>query len=316
MKIVLLDVQTLGADIDISPLKKIGACIEYGSTLPESISERICNADVVIVNKVKLNENNLKGATHLKLICVAATGFDNIDTAFCRNNGIAVCNVPGYSTDSVAQLTLSMALSLATHLTEYRDFVHSGYYSQSDSANRLTPVYHEISSMTWGVVGGGGIGSRVASIAKAMGCHVLMCRRKKEKIYEQVSLDELCRRSDIISLHVPLNDETRGMINKERIAMMKKNAILINVARGAVCDEWALVQAILEGKLGGLGVDVYSSEPFPKDHPFTKLLPMQNVCLTPHMAWGSAEARKRCVAAMAQNIISFFDGKIHNRVDI
>lgn len=316
MQIVILDKQTLGEDIDLSPIRALGEVVEYPTTPPELVGERIHHADMVIINKVKLNEGNLSSAGQLKLICVAATGFDNIDTAFCRRRGIAVCNVPGYSTDSVAQLTLSMALTLATHLTEYRDFVHSGAYSRSSSANRLSPVYHELSSMTWGVVGGGGIGQRVAQIASAMGAHVLMCRRAQDSRYEQCDIDELCRRADIISLHVPLNEQTRGIINADRLALMKDGAILINVARGAVCDEQAIADALCSGKLGGLGVDVYSTEPFGTDHPLYRLLDYPNVCLTPHMAWGSAQARARCVQAMAENIVCFTRGVIHNRVEL
>ena len=232
----------------------------------------------------------------------------------CRSLGIAVCNVPAYSTESVAQLTVAMALSLANRLEDYRSYVHSGAYSLSGVANRLTPSYHELSSMTWGIMGGGAIGSRVAMLAKAFGCHVLMCRQSPDDRYEQVSVDELCRRSDILSLHVPLTDKTRGIISRERIATMKQDAILINVARGAVTDEEALTDAILEGRLGGLGVDVYSCEPFPADHPFTKILDRSNVCLTPHMAWGAVEARNRCLCVIGENIASFFGGGRKNRI--
>jgi glycerate dehydrogenase len=210
--------------------------------------------------------------------------------------------------------SLAMALSLATNLTQYRNFTHSGEYTSAGIANRVTPVFHEISSMTWGVVGGGGIGSRVASIAEAMGCKVLMCRRKKDERYEQVSLDELCERSDIISLHVPLSDETRGMIDRGRIAKMKDGVILINVARGAVTDEEALTEAVESGHIGGLGVDVYSAEPFGKDHPFSRILGKENVCLTPHMAWGAYEARNRCVSEIGKNIEAFFAGEKRNRI--
>ena len=214
----------------------------------------------------------------------------------------------------MAQLTLAMALSLATHLPAYNQYVNDGSYSASGVANKLTPVYHEISSMTWGVVGGGGIGGKVARVAEAMGCKVLMCRRKADDRFEQVDLDELCRRSDIISLHVPLSDSTRGMISRERIALMKPGALLINVARGAVTDEEALVEAVEKGRLGGLGVDVYSVEPFSADHPFTRILGRENVCLTPHMAWGSAEARNRCVRIMAENMRDFYAGGTQNRI--
>lgn len=314
MKIAILDKGTLGEDIDLSPLRALGETEEYEKTAPADVAARIAEADVVVINKINLNGENLPAAKNLRLICVSATGYDNIDTAYCRAHGIALCNVPGYSTESVAQLTLAMALSLATNLTEYRSFTHSGAYTESGRANRVTPVFHEISSMTWGVVGGGAIGARVAGVAAALGCRVLMCRRKKEEVYEQATLDEICEKADIISLHVPLSDETRGMISRERIAKMKQGAILINVARGAVCDEEALAEAVESGKLGGLGVDVYSAEPFAKDHPYTRILSRENVCLTPHMAWGAREARNRCVEEMGKNISSFFAGEARNRI--
>ena len=312
MKIAILDAATLGEDVNLAPLRNLGETAEFPTTAPDQVAACLADADMVVVNKIKLNASNLAGSS-VKLICVAATGYDNIDIEYCRSAGIALCNVPGYSTDSVAQLTVSMVLSLATHLPEYNSFVADGSYSASGVANKLTPIYHEISAMTWGVVGGGGIGSKVAQIAEAFGCKVLMCRRKPDLRYEQVSLDELCERSDIITLHVPLSDETRGMINEDRIGKMKKNVILVNVARGAVTDEEALACALEEGRLGGLGVDVYSAEPFPVSHPFTRLLGRDNVCLTPHMAWGSAEARNRCVAIMAENARVFFDGGRQNR---
>lgn len=314
MKIVLLDTATLGYDVDLSPITLLGDAVIYENTAPEQIPERLKDADVAVLNKIKLNSSNLGEAKKLRLICVAATGYDNIDTEYCRAHGIALCNVPGYSTDSVAQITLAMALSLVSHLNEYNKFVHSGDYTASGVANKLTPIYHELSSMTWGIVGGGAIGSRVARVADAMGCRVLICRRKPDDRYEQVDIDTLCERSDIISLHVPLTDETRGLISRERIASMKRGAILINVARGAVADEAALADAVESGQLGGLGVDVYSKEPFDADHPFCRILGRENVCLTPHMAWGSAEARARCVVTMAENITHFFAGEPQNRI--
>lgn len=314
MRIVLLDTATLGEDVDLSPITSLGEATAYQSTRPEEVADRLRDAEVAVLNKVKLNESNLSEAKRLRLICVAATGYDNIDVDYCRARGIAVCNVPGYSTDSVAQITLAMALSLSSHLNEYTSFVGDGSYSASGIANRLTPVYHEISSMTWGILGGGAIGSRVAEIAEAMGAKVLVCRRQKDERFEQVDFDELCRRSDILSLHVPLNDGTRGILSAEKIAIMKKTAIVINVARGAVADEEALVRAIEEDRLGGLGIDVYTREPFEGDHPYTRILGRPNVCLTPHMAWGSFEARTRCVGVIAKNIASFEANEHRNRV--
>ena len=314
MKIVILDSGTLGADIDLEPIRALGEVIEYKQTLPGEIAERLTVADVAVLNKCKLNRENLTEAKNLKLICVAATGYDNIDLTFCRERGIALSNVPGYSTDSVAQLSVSMALSLVTHLDEFRGFVHSGEYSRSGSANRLEPVYHEIAGQTWGVVGGGGIGSKVAEIAQALGCRVLLCRRKPEDRYEAADIDRICRECDIISLHVPLTDETRGMISRERIDSMKDGVVIVNTARGAVCDEQAIADAVISGKIGALGCDVYSKEPFGEDHPFSAILDRPNVCLTPHMAWGSYEARQRCVRRMAENITEFYKGNNHNRI--
>lgn len=313
MKIVILDKATLGADIDLSPIKTLGETIEHENTAPTQVAERICDADVLVLNKIKLNESNLPAAKNLKLICVAATGYDNIDTEYCKESNIALCNVPGYSTDSVAQLTISMVLSLATHLTEYSRFANSGDYTKSGVANRLTPVYHEISSLTWGVVGGGGIGGRVAEVAKALGCKVVVCRRKNEGEFPLADIDTICETCDIISLHVPLSDSTRNMINQERIGKMKQGAILVNTSRGAVTDEKALAEAVKNGKIA-LGTDVYSVEPFGEDHPFYSIRHLDNLLLTPHMAWGSFEARARCIRKIAENIKCFFDGNPQNRI--
>ncbi len=314
MKIVLLDTATWGEDIDVTPLLAVGEVTEYKQTHPHQVMDRIRDAEVVVLNKVNLKQFDLTEAPSLRLICVSSTGYDTVDTAVCEKLGIALYNVPAYCSDSVSQITLAMALTLATHLTEYRTCVHSGNYTEVGIANRLTPVFHELSSLTWGVVGGGSIGSRVAELATAFGARVLLCRRKPDDRYEQADIDEICRRADIISLHVPLTAETRGMISRERIATMKKGAILINVARGAVTDEAAVADAILDGSLGGLGCDVYSIEPFGKDHPFYGLLGRDNVCLTPHMSWGSIEARARCIETIAKNVRAYETGDRTNRI--
>ena len=315
MKIVVLDAATLGGDLDLSPLNALGQVTVYENTTADELAERITDADITISNKLKLNRGNLAGAKNLKLICVCATGFDCIDVAYCREKGIGVCNVPGYSTESVSQLTLTMALALMGHLWEYRHHVHSGDYSRGGVANCLTPVWHEIAGKTWGVIGGGNIGQRVAGLAEAFGCKVLMCRRKADDRYETVDVDTLCERSDIISVHVPLSDETRGMIGAEQIAKMRKHTIFINVARGLAADEEALTRAIEEERNGGLGVDVFSGEPFGADHPYTRILDRDNVLLTPHTAWGAIETRNRCMAIVAENIRAWQAGKRNNRVE-
>ena len=315
MKITVLDAGTLGEDLSLAPLNEIGECDIYRTTPPEKVAERICDCDIVMLNKVKLNETNLKFAKNLKLICVTATGFDNIDVEYCRVNNIAVCNVADYSSNSVAQLTASTVLALSVNLFEYTEFVRSGGYTESGVANRLNPVYHELSGLTWGVVGLGNIGKKVAKIADALGCRVLACKNTPEEGYECVDINFLCRESDVITIHTPLNDTTRNLINDKRIDMMKKNVIIVNSARGAVTDEFAIAEAIKNNKIGAFGTDVYSVEPFSKDHPFYEIKDMPNVCLTPHMAWGAYEARERCLNEIIKNIKAFFSGEIRNRVD-
>ena len=316
MKIVVLDAATLGADVDLSPLMAQGDVTVYGNTAPEMIGERIADTDVIVSNKVKLTETVLKDAKNLKLICLAATGYDCVDIAYCASRGIGVCNVPGYSTQSVAQLTVAMALELTNHLSVYRDYVHCGAYSRSGVANALVPVWHELYGKTWGIIGGGNIGRQVAKIADAFGCKVLVCRRKPDEVYENADLDRICAECDVISIHVPLTNETRGMIGAEQIDRMKDGVILVNVARGAVTDERALTDGVKSGKIGGLGVDVYSTEPFAADHPFNEILDRSNVCLTPHTAWGAIETRNRCLAMVAENIRAFRDGERRNRVEV
>ena len=315
MKIAILDAATLGEDLDLSPFRRFGDVAVYQATLAEEVALRVENAECVIVNKIRLGEENLKNARCLRLICVAATGYDNIDLGYCRANGIAVCNVVGYSAGSVSQLTVAMALSLACHLPAYRECVSSGEYSRGKNANRLVPVYHELSGKTWGIFGYGAIGRRVGDVARALGCRVLYTRASEDKSPDCVSLDQLCRESDILSLHSPLTEKTRGVISDSRLRMMKKDAILINVSRGAVTNEAAVAEAILEGRLGGFGCDVYSCEPFGQEHPYHAIASLPNVCLTPHMAWGAYEARERCRDEMVENIAAFLRGEARSRVE-
>ena len=315
MKIAILDTASLGEDVDLSPILNLGEASAYEYVAPEQIPEIVADAEVIVYNKTKLTAPVLEMAKKLKLACVTATGFDTVDTKYCREHGIGVCNVPGYSTDSVAQVSVALVLDLATHLRDYRNFVHSGAYSAGNVANKLSPCWNELAGKTWGIVGGGNIGNKVAKIAQALGCRVIMYRRNPDPEFETVSLDALCETADIITIHLALNDQTRGMVGEAQIRKMKKNAIVVNVARGAVTDEEALARAIEEDRIGGLGVDVYSVEPFGKAHPFTRILDRNNVCLTPHMAWGSIEARNRCIAKVAENIASYYRGESLNRVD-
>ena len=316
MKITVLDAATLGEDLSLEPLKAVGECEVFQNTPPELVPKRIAESDVVVINKVKLNESNLCDAKLLKLICIAATGYDNIDINYCRSREIGVCNVVGYSSHSVAQLTAATVLALSVNLLPFNSFVTSGEYSKSGVANKLSPVYHELFGKTWGIVGYGNIGKEVGSVARALGCRLVVCKRTPVAGVECVDIDTLCRMCDIITVHTPLNDSTRAIINADRIAKMKDGVILVNEARGAVTDEVAVAQGIKSGKIGAFGCDVYSTEPFSCDHPFYEIKDMQNVILTPHMAWGAYEARVRCLDEIVANIKDFFSGGTKGRVDI
>lgn len=317
MKITVLDKATLGLDTPFEALEELGELETYDATPPELVAERAAEADVIIINKIKITREVLFAAKkRLRLVCVFATGYDNVDIEAAREYGIAVCNVPGYSTESVALYTVATALSLFTHLTEYRNYVTDGSYTRSGVPNKLTPVYHEMGGKTWGIIGLGNIGRAVARVAKALGAEVIAYKRTPVNDIECVELDELCRRSDVISVHCPLTDDTREMINAERISMMKDGVVLVNEARGAVVNESDIRDAVLTGKIGGFGCDVYSKEPFDKEHPYNDIMKLENVILTPHAAWGSFEARKRCAEIIAKNIASFYNEKTTNRVDI
>lgn len=311
MKITVLDSATLGDDLDLSPLSAVGETEIYKNTAPSEVAARIAESDAVVINKIKLGESNLANAKNLKLICIAATGYDNIDVTYCKEKGIAVCNVVGYSTHSVAQITVATVLSLACHLPEHCETVKSGRYTASGVANSLTPVYHELAGKTWGIIGYGNIGKQVGRVAEAFGCRVIASRRSGG-----ASVEEVCRESDIITIHTPLNDSTRGLVSREMIALMKKDVIIANAARGAVTDERAIADAVKDGRIGAFGSDVFSVEPFGEDHPFYEIKDLPNVCLTPHMAWGAYEARVRCLSEIVENIKSFQKGDTRSRVDL
>lgn len=313
-KIVVLDAGTLGDDLSLLPLEAEGEVTVYRTSPPDTVRERITGADAVILNKVRIGEDQLPAEGAPGIICVAATGFDNIDLEACRRHGVAVANVRGYSSESVMQVTVGLVLSLITHLPAYCKATADGSYTRGGNANMLTPAYREIAGMTWGVVGAGKIGSRVADVARALGCRVLTNRRTPDGV--SVDLATLLRESDIVTVHTPLTPETRGLIGEGELAMMKDGAILVNMARGAVTDEAAVAEALTSGKLGGLGCDVYSTEPFPETHPYASIRERENVLLTPHMSWGAYEARARCLSEMILNMQAFFKGEARNRVDL
>lgn len=314
MKISILDASTLGNDLDLSIFRKYGEVCVFPTTATCDVEKNIGDSDVIVINKVKVNGDNLKNASNLKIILEMATGFDNIDLEYCKSRGIAVCNVVGYSTMSVSQITVSMALSLISNMNSFSRTCVDGTYSNGKVANILTPTYHDIAGKTWGIVGYGNIGKQVARVAEALGCKIIAYKRTPVDTVECVDIDTLCENADIISIHTPLNDGTRNLISADRIAKMKKNAIVINVARGAVCDEEALAEAILKEKIYGLGVDVYTEEPFKASHQYTKIAGLDNVILTPHMAWGSYESRVKCRDEAILNLDSFIKGERRNRL--
>lgn len=316
MRLVFLDAETVGNDIDISCFSKFGDFVSYPMTQSEEVVDRIKDADIIITNKIKLTAEVLSNAKNLKLVCVTATGFDNVDVEYAKANKIGVCNVKGYSTDSVAQITVSAVMYLAAHLNSYNYYTKSGEYTNSGVPNKLVPVFHELAGKTWGVYGFGDIGKKVAHIAKAIGCKILVCKKNPVDDFECVSLDELFERCDIITVHTPLTPETRHSINENVLSKAKKNLILFNAARGAVTDESAVAKAVETGIIDSFGTDVYSTEPLQKDSPLYRIKDRSNVLLTPHMAWGAYEARERLISEICENIKAFFDGAIRNRVDI
>ncbi len=314
MNIVVLDKDSLGVDTPLSGLSEFGEVRIYSSTSEDVVLDRISDAEIVILNKVKMTSHIISNAKKMKLICVFATGYDNIDIAAAEEHGVAVCNVPGYSTDSVALFSVATVLSLYTHLREYNNYVCSGDYSLSGTPNRLTPVYHEITGKTWGVIGLGSIGTAVAKIASALGARVIANKRNPVDDYKCVDIDTLCKESDIITIHCPLNDESRNLINKDRISMMKDSVVIVNAARGGVICDIDITDAIKDKKIGAFGSDVYTAEPFGTDHPFYEIKDFENVLLTPHAAWGAYEARVRCMDVICKNIESFLSGEKLNRV--
>ena len=316
MTIVILDYATLGYDLDLSGAEKYGTVVKYETTSQYEAAERIKDADIVIVNKIKMNEAVLKDAKSLKLICETATGYDNIDIEYCKKHGITVTNTPAYSSPCVAQVTIAMVCSLYTNLSEYTEHVSTGKYTRGGVANSLVPVYNELCGKTWGIIGFGNIGKAVGKIADAFGCRVIVNKRVPVPDYTCVDLDTLLRESDIISIHCPLTEATRGMIDKCAVDKMKDGVVIVNVARGAVWDENAIADAVISGKIGGMGCDVFTKEPFNDEHPFYQLLEHKNVCLTPHMAWGSFESRTRCFNTILSNIEAYLNGNPKNVVTL
>lgn len=318
MNIVMLDRNSIGFDIDVSIFEKLGSFICYDSADVETSRKRIKDADVVIFNKAVMNEEMLRDASHVKLLCVTATGFDNIDLEYARKRGIAVCNIKGYSTPAVVQHTFALALAVLEKLRYYDDFVKSGEYGKQQGFSHFEETYFELQGKTWGIIGLGTIGASVARVAKAFGCRVIYYSASgnhDSKEYQRVDFATLCRESDVLSIHCPLTEKTRGIVDLKAFQMMKPTAVLVNVARGPVVNEEDLYTALTENMIGGAGLDVLSKEPISEENPLGKIKDSRKLIITPHMAWASVEARTRCMEEIYRNIEAYAKGEKRNRVD-
>lgn len=319
MKLVILERDSVGTDVDVTCFEKFGEVVYYGNTVAKTVAERVKDAEVIISNKAPLNEETLKDAVNVKLICLFATGYDNVDLAYCKSRGIKVANVVNYCSPAVAQHTLLLALALTEKIFFYDDYVKSGTYGAQDRFSNFDRPFTELSGKTWGIVGMGSIGHKVASLAEAFGCKVIFYSASGKSTcteYERVEFDTLLRESDILSLHCPLSDRTRGLINREAFSKMKKTAVLINVARGPVVNTQDLHDALIEGQIAAAGLDVLEQEPMTRDNPLGQIKDSTKLIITPHMSWASIEARIRLVGEVVENIQAFLDGKDRNIVNL
>ncbi|MBQ2770304.1 MAG: D-2-hydroxyacid dehydrogenase [Clostridia bacterium] len=315
MQIVILDGYTLNpGDLDYSVLKQFGTLSVYDRTPADQIKNRLLGADIVFTNKTPIREEHLQKANRLRYIGVLATGYDVVDVAAAARRGIPVCNVPGYGTDTVAQHVFALLLEICQNVGLHDHSVHSGRWANCpDYCYWETPLI-ELSGKTLGIFGCGAIGRKVASIAQAFGMEVIGCSKNQRPgfVGEYVDFDTLLARSDVLSLHCPATEETRGLINRDTIAKMKDGAILINTARGALVEEEDLAQALNDRKLYAAGLDVSVREPI---SPASPLLKARSCYITPHIAWASLEARQRLLNITVDNLRAFLAGAPRNRVN-
>ena len=315
MKIAVLERNSVGTDIDVTCFEDFGEVTYYRNTVAADAAEKVKDVDIIIANKAPMNEETLKDAPNVKLICEFATGFDNIDLEYCKKRRIKVANVKDYSTAAVAQHTFALTLYLLEHLPHYDTYVKDGSYGAQDRFSNFDLPFTELAGKTWGIIGMGNIGRMVAKIATAFGCKVIfhsVTGKSTCTEYEQVSKDELLAQSDILSLHCPLSDLTRNFIDKEALSKMKKTALLINVARGPVVNNADLYDALESGEIAAAGLDVLEKEPIAADNQLGKIRDSNKLIITPHMAWASVEARERLVNEVYKNIEAFLKGEDRN----
>lgn len=320
MKIVALEIKNVGKDISLERFNEFGELVTYMNSKPEEMAERCSGADVIIVNKLPVNENTIGSVDTLKIVLTTATGYDNIDVAFLKSRGVKVCNVKGYSTDSVAQHTFALLFYVYEKLRSYDDFVKSGEYSRHDIFTYFDEPFSELNGKVWGIVGLGEIGRRVAKIATAFGCEVVYYStsgRNSNNDYEQVDFETLLKISDIISVHAPLNEKTKYLFNADAFKKMKKTAVFINVGRGPIVNDRDLTDALKADEIAAAAIDVLEKEPMDPNSPYFEITDSRKLFITPHIAWATQEARERLVAETYYNLKAIVDNaEPRNRIDL
>lgn len=308
MKLVFLDKKTIGEDMDFSRFSELGEVEAYEYTLPEEAPERVADADIVIVNKVPINEKTIHTAKNLKLVCVTATGTNNLDKDYLADRGIEWRNAAGYSTESVAQHTFAMLFYLLEHLRYYDDYVKEGHYINDVMFTHFTKTFHQLTGKTWGIIGLGAIGRRVAEIARLFGAEIIYYSASgapAQNGYRQVDLNTLLRTSDIVSVHAPLNTYTEGLMDREAFSTMQPHAIFLNLGRGPIVVEKALADALNEGQISAAGLDVLCEEPMSASSPLLEVADKSRLLITPHIGWASVEARTNLMNIVAEHIRNF-----------
>lgn len=317
MKIVILDAKTLGKDLDLSLIDTLGEVEKYELTTKEEVASRIQEAEVILTNKVVLGEQQLKNASKVRFIGLFATGYNNIDLDYAKARGIAVANVAGYSTKSVAQHTFALLFGLLEQINFYDHYVKTKAYAQSDTFSFIERPFWEINNKTWGIIGMGAIGEEVAQIAQAFGARVQYYStsgKNNHPHYTKVDLETLLKTSDVVSIHAPLNNQTLNLLTYDNIKLMKKESILLNLGRGGIVHEEDLAQALEEDLIKGAGLDVLVHEPIVEDHPLYKVKDASKWLVTPHIAWASIEARQQLIREVVGNIQAFLKGESRNRL--
>lgn len=309
MNIVFLDVKTIGDDIDFTGFDRLGTVIKYGFSTAEEARERTKDADVIVLNKVVVDEHSIGDASHLKLVCVTATGTNNLDKEYLKKHGIAWRNVAGYSTESVAQHTFAMLFYLLEKLRYYDEYVKTEKYIGDTTFTHFSNVFHELSGKTWGIVGLGAIGRRVGDIAALFGCRVIYYStsgKNSQPGYERVDFEHLLQESDIISVHAPLDERTKGLMNYEKFLLMKSTAIFLNLGRGQIVVEQDLADALKRNVIAAAGLDVLAEEPMSISNPLRQIKDSERLLITPHIAWASVEARTRLMKTVEEQIQDFY----------